>query len=199
MGTTQLIFSGPEQAIFGVAMTQLGKSYGLPVYINVGLTDAKCPDAQAGLEIGATLMLGAAAGADIFGHLGISGVDQATSLEMLVLQAEAVSYVESVMRDIDCSDDALGLAEIDEVGPGGIYIDRDYTAEHFRSELWFPRLLNRDYYDAWLHAGALDIRERCRQQKEALLTKHVPTPLPDDLRQAFAEIARAARQNCTTP
>ena len=55
MRTTQLIFAGPEQAIFGVAMTQLAKSYGLPVYINVGLTDSKRPDAQAGLESGITL------------------------------------------------------------------------------------------------------------------------------------------------
>ncbi len=168
------------------------------MYINVGLTDAKIPDAQAGLEIGATLMLGAAAGADIFGHLGISGVDQATSLDMLVLQAEAVRYIESVMRDIDFSDEALGLEEIDQVGPGGIDIDRDYTAEHFRRELWFPRLLDRDYYDAWHHAGAPDTRERCRQRKEELLVTHVPIPLPDDLRIAFAEIAasRGKRRDC---
>ena len=78
MATTQMIFAGPEQAIFGVAMTQMGKSYGLPVYINVGLTDSKRPDAQAGLEAGVTLALGAAAGADVFGHMGISGVDQAS-------------------------------------------------------------------------------------------------------------------------
>ena len=199
MGTTQMIFSGPEQAIFGVAMTQLGKSYGLPVYINVGLTDSKSPDAQAGLEIGTTLMLGAAAGADIFGHLGICGVDQATSLDMLVLHDEAISYVESVMRDIDCSDEALGLDEIDEVGPGGIYIDRDYTAEHFREQLWFPRLLNRDYYEAWLNAGAVETRERCRQRKDELLASHVPTPLPDDLQRAFTEIAAAARKELVKP
>ncbi|MFH1070857.1 MAG: trimethylamine methyltransferase family protein, partial [Candidatus Glassbacteria bacterium] len=101
MSTTQMIFSGPEQAIFGVAMTQLGKFYGLPVYINVGLTDAKRPDAQAGLEAGITLALGAAAGADIFGHMGICGVDQASSLDMLVLQAEVIGYVESLMRKLD--------------------------------------------------------------------------------------------------
>jgi hypothetical protein len=33
-----------------VALTQMGKFYGLPVYINVGLTDSKIPDAQAGIE-----------------------------------------------------------------------------------------------------------------------------------------------------
>ena len=76
MRTTQLIFAGPEQALMAVGMTEMGKFYGLPVYINVGLTDSKIPDAQAGLEAGITLACGAMAGADIFGHLGICGVDQ---------------------------------------------------------------------------------------------------------------------------
>ncbi|MGB2824692.1 MAG: trimethylamine methyltransferase family protein, partial [Phycisphaerae bacterium] len=123
MRTTQLIFAGPEQAIFGVAMTQMGKRYALPVYINVGLTDAKRPDAQAGLESAATLILGAAAGADIFGHMGISGVDQASSLDMLVMQNELIRYVESALREMDFSDEALGLAEIASAGPGGTFID----------------------------------------------------------------------------
>jgi trimethylamine--corrinoid protein Co-methyltransferase len=91
MRTTQMIFCGPEQAILGVAMTQMGKHYGLPVYVNVWLTDSKRPDAQAGMESALTLSHAAAAGADIFGHMGICGVDQATSLDMLVLQHEAIS------------------------------------------------------------------------------------------------------------
>ena len=49
MATTQLVFSGPEEAIFGVAMTQMGKHYGFPVYVNVGMTDSKRPDAPGGV------------------------------------------------------------------------------------------------------------------------------------------------------
>src|SRR3989304_196686 len=148
MRTTQLIFSGPEQAVFGVAMTQMGKFYGLPVYINVGLTDAKRPDAQAGLEAGVTLAFGAAAGADIFGHMGSCGGGQATPLDMLVLQAEVISYVESTMGVVEFNDEALGLDVIGEVGPGGNYIDTEHTVEHFRKELWFPKILDRDYFNA---------------------------------------------------
>jgi trimethylamine--corrinoid protein Co-methyltransferase len=198
MRTTQLIFAGPEQAIFGVAMTQLGKSYGLPVYINVGLTDSKRPDAQAGLEAGITLMLGAATGADIFGHMGICGVDQATSLDILVLQNEVISYVESAMRNVEVSDDTLALDEIAEVGPGGTYIDRPFTAEHFRRELWFPRLLDRDYYQTWLDSGATSLEDRCRERKEEILRSHQPEPLSDDLDRALDEIVSAARRELKT-
>ena len=192
MATTQMIFSGPEQAIFGVAMTQMGKRYGLPVYINVGLTDSKRPDAQAGLEAGVTLALGAAAGADIFGHLGISGVDQAASLDMLVLQDEVIAYVESTMREIDFTDEAFGLGEIEDAGPGGTFIDRLHTAEHFRKELWFPKLLDRKYYQAWLDGGAASTEERCRERTKEILLKHEPVPVPADLDRALEEIVAAA-------
>jgi len=195
MRTTQLIFSGPEQAIFGVAMTQMGKFYDLPVYINVGLTDAKRPDAQAGLEVGLTLMLGAAAGADIFGHMGISGVDQASSLDILVMQNEAIGYVESVMRELDFSDEAFGLDVVEHVGPGGTFIDQMHTAEHFRKELWFPRLLDREYYQAWQQAGAATMEQRCVEHRRELLATHTVEPVEPELDRALDEIVAAARRD----
>jgi trimethylamine--corrinoid protein Co-methyltransferase len=194
MRTTQMIFGGPEQALFGVAMTQMGKHYGLPVYINVGLTDSKLADAQAGLEAGVTLMLGAAAGADIFGHMGICGVDQASSLDILVLQHEIIRYVESVMRPLDFSDDALALDLVDEAGPGGQFINSDHTAARFRRELWFPQLLDRDFYQAWKEAGAHDTAARCRARRAEILRTHEVEPPTDEFTRAMSEIVAAARR-----
>ncbi len=194
MRTTQLVFSGPEQAIFGVAMTQMGKRYRLPVYINVGLTDSKRPDAQAGLEAGVTLVLGAAAGADIFGHMGISGVDQASSPDMLVLQDEVISFVESTLREIDFSDDAIGIDEIVEAGPGGSFIDRDHTLKHYRKESWFPGLLDRQYYQAWLDEGGKSVEERCAGRKRDILANHKVEPVPPDLDREISKIVAAAKK-----
>jgi trimethylamine--corrinoid protein Co-methyltransferase len=194
MRTTQLIFAGPEQAIFSVAMTQMGRHYGLPVYANAGLTDAKCPDAQAGLEAGITLLVAAAAGADVFGHMGICGVDQAASLDILMLQDEIIRYVESTLRELDFSDDALGLDVLEALGPGGTLIDTSHTAAHFRKELWMPRLLDRRFFQAWHDAGAQDTAERCRLRKQQCLSAAACEPLPDDLARALDEIVVAARR-----
>ncbi len=188
-----MIFGGPEQAIFGVAMTQMGKYYGLPVYINVGLTDSKRPDGQAGLEAGITLAMGAAAGADIFGHMGICGVDQATSLDMLVFQCQVIAFVESMLREIDFTDDAIGLAEIEAVGPGGSFIDRDHTAEHFRRELHFPRLLDRQYYQAWMDSGVKSMEQRCAEFKAKTLAGYESLPLNGEVAKVLNDIVRNAR------
>ena len=194
MRTTQLIFSGPEQAIFGVALAQMGRRYGLPVYINVGLTDSKLVDAQAGLETGVSLVLGAAAGADIFGHMGICGVDQASSADMLVFQDEVIAFVESALRELDFSDEAFGFETSQAVGPGGTFIGEEHTARHFRREIWQPRLLDRDYYQAWLERGGVGTQERVRARRVELLATHEVEPISEELDAALREIAAAARK-----
>lgn len=198
MRTTQLVFSGPEQALFGVAMTQLGKRYGLPVYINVGLTDSKLPDAQAGMEIGISLQLGAAAGADIFGHMGIAGVDQASSPDMLVLQNEAISFVESVMRSMSFSEETFAVDVIDDVGPGGSFISEAHTVGHFRNEMWFPTLLDRQYYDPWLDGGGESMAERCSAKKEELLVGHEVEPVLGDVDLELGRIVKAAEKDLSS-
>ena len=177
-----------------MAMTQMGKHYGLPVCINSGLTDSKSADARAGLEIGVTLAMGAAAGADIFGHMGIFGTDQTASLDILTLQNEVIGYTESVLRQFTVSDETLGFDVIREVGPGGSFIDQEHTVSNFRKELWFLKLLNRDYYEAWKESGAVRTEERCRQRKEEILACHEIPPLPDDVSREIDGILAAARQ-----
>ena len=173
MKTMQIIFGGPEQAIFGITMTQMGKYYGFPVYVNSGLTNALIPDAQAGLECVSTLLPSVIAGADIFGHMGIAGADQAASLDMLILQAEIISFVESIVRNVKIDMDSLTFDIIKNVGPKGTFINQKHTRKHFKKELWFPTLLNRDSHDNWIKKGKNSILQECRKKKEEIL-KNLP-------------------------
>ncbi|MBN1250297.1 MAG: trimethylamine methyltransferase family protein, partial [Anaerolineae bacterium] len=194
MRTTQLIFAGPEQALMAIAMTQMGKHYGLPVYINVGLTDSKVPDAQAGLEAGMTLLTGVLAGADIFGHLGIAGVDQASSLTMLLMQHEIIGYVERIVQGFEVTDETLGLAVVRDVGHDGTFLDTMHTFRHFRQELWFPQLLDRQYWTNWLDAGATSMVARCAEMRDRLLREHEAEPLAPELERELSSILNAARR-----
>ena len=64
---------------------------------------------------------------------------------------------------------------------------------HFRRELWQPRLLDRQFHEAWLAAGAADMESRCRQRTEELLATHHPAPLDDHLSRELDRIVAAAR------
>ncbi|MDH4239442.1 MAG: trimethylamine methyltransferase family protein, partial [Phycisphaerae bacterium] len=100
-------FGSPEQMLMAVACVQMGRFYGFPVYINVGLTDAKVPDVQAGIEKGSSMMLGALAGADTFGHAGICGTDHGASLIWLAIDDELMAYVKRVVRGFDINEETV--------------------------------------------------------------------------------------------
>jgi trimethylamine--corrinoid protein Co-methyltransferase len=111
------------------------------------------------------------------------------------LQHEIISFVESVMRKIEFSENTLGLEEIEAVaGTGKTFLDRDHTLEHFRQELWVPTLLDRQYYQGWLEGGALSTEERCHQRKQQLLRTHKPDPLAEDLENSLDKIVGEARR-----
>lgn len=193
MRTTQMIFAGPEQVLMAVAMTQMGKSYQLPVYINVGLTDSKIPDAQAGMEAGITLTCGVLAGADIFGHLGISGVDQAASPVMLMLQHEMIGYIERMVRGFEVTPETLAIDVIRDVGHDGQFLGEMHTVRHFRKELWFPQLLDRNFWVNWMEEGASTMHDRCSERKDELLRSHTPVPLDTLVAMELDSILDSAR------
>ncbi len=195
MRTTQMIFAGPEQGMMAVAMTEMGKHYSLPVYINVGLTDSKCLDGQSGLEIGTTLMMGMLAGADIFGHLGIAGVDQASSIDMLVWQHEIITYLERIAEGFQLDDEHLALEVITEVGPGGTFIDHEHTAQHFRSELWIPEILDRDYWQQWEQGGRKSTAERVKEKLRDWRKRYEPRPLDANTEKDLTRILSAGRKH----
>ncbi len=193
MRSTRIIFGGPEQALMAVAMTQMGKFYGLPVYINAGLTDSKLPDAQAGIETGITLSQGAMAGADIFCHLGICGADLGASTLMLMLQHEVIGYTERMLRGIDFSEETLGIDVIRKVGPRGNFLAEEHTCLHFRDEVWVPELLDRSSWENWLKSPDRDMMARCRSARDQILSTHTPVPLDDDTTREVDALLADAR------
>ena len=187
-------FGSPEQGLMAVAMTELGKHYGLPVYVNTNLTDARRPDAQAGMEKMASLLLGLLAGADLLGHAGLVGNDNGGSLVWLLLDHEAFDFARRITQGFPLDDLNLALDVINSVGPGGYFLDHEHTYRHFRQSLWHPtKTWNRDNYDGWLASGAKDFEGRAAALVEQILAAHQPEPLDPAL---DAELRRITQTAC---
>ena len=175
-------FGSPEQGLMAVAMTQIARSYGFPVYINVGLTDAKLPDAQAGAEKASTLLMGALAGADMFGHCGICGTDHAGSLLWLAFDDEVMSYVKRIARGFAVDDEHLATDVVNAVGPAGNFLAEEHTVRHFRAAVWPPSpAWTRQSYDLWQAGGSTSFADRLLARVEDLLKSHRVPPLDDGM------------------
>lgn len=192
--TAGLVFSSPEQGLMGVAVAQVGKHYGLPVGINVGLTDAKVPDAQAGLEKGTTMMLGAIAGADIFGAMGIAGMDQGFSLPQLIIDDEIIGFVKRVMKGMRVDKEACAYEVIERVGIGGSFLTEEHTLTHWREEFWLPLLCDRYVWDSWMEAGGKTMLDRAIDRQNDILSKHTPDWLEESLQRELDAIVQAAEK-----
>jgi trimethylamine--corrinoid protein Co-methyltransferase len=70
-----------------------------------------------------------------------------------------------------------------------------HTARHFRQELWFPRLLDRDYWANWVADGATTMHARCVAMKDRLLREHEPVPLDRETARDIDGVVDAARRH----
>lgn len=191
-------FGSPEQGLMAVAMVQMGCFYDLPVYINVGLTDAKTLDAQAGAEKGMTMLLGALAGADMFGHAGICGTDHAASLEWLAADDELMAYTRRIARGFDVTAEALATEVVKAVGPAGSFLTEDHTVRHFRDEMWMPgSAWTRQSWDAWHSEGQTTMGQRLRDEVARVLSAQTTDPIDEKLSAEIDSIVDAARRELT--
>jgi len=193
--TSVCSFGSPEQALMAVAMVQIARFYGFPVYINVGITDAKVPDAQAGIEKGATMVLGVLAGADTFGHAGICGIDHGASLPWLLIDNELMSYVKRIARGFEVNLDTLATGVIAAVGPGGNYLSEKHTVRHFRREIWVPGLAwTRQVWEEWEGEGRTSMGDRAAAEVSRILATHQPEPMDELLAREVDRIVESARR-----
>ncbi len=99
------------------------------------------------------------------------------SYDMLVMSNEVIGMVKHILRGIRVDDDHLAAHVIDRVGPGGHYLGDDHTLKHFKTEFWYPTLLDRTRWDDWQAAGSRSLGERVREKVLDIIENFEPEPL----------------------
>lgn len=186
---------GPEDALYQVALAELGRHYGLPTSIGTFATGAKRPDWQSSFENTLSAFASLLGGADMLSGAGLLHAARVFSLEQLVLDAEIFGLVCRFSAGLDLDAEELALDVIDAVGPGGNYLAELHTVQTMR-RLWQPRFFDRGTWEAWEEAGRADPAERARELVRERLEAHEPAPLPggvaDELDRIVADFERRA-------
>ncbi len=183
-----------EMGLMQAGVAQMAQHYRLPLYATAGMSDSKLPDAQAGYEKALTALLVGLAGANfIHDAAGPLEFCMTAAYEQYVIDDEILGMVMRAVRGVEVSDEALGLDAIAQVGPGGHFLTNPHTLEHMRSELFTPRVSDRDLRERWEQNGAPNTRTRARGIAKQLLAEHRPPGLPEatdrKLRERFSKIA----------
>jgi trimethylamine--corrinoid protein Co-methyltransferase len=165
-----------EQALIGAAAIQMGNFYNLPTSVGCGMTDAKLPDAQYGLEKALTFALAAHAGANRLCEFGgMMGSLMGCSFESMVIDDEAGGMLLRTLRGIEICDETLAVDVIHDcaIDPGH-FLGNPHTLGVMNTEFIYPNLMDRERTDTWENAGKTDLMTRARARSDAILDSHFP-------------------------
>jgi trimethylamine--corrinoid protein Co-methyltransferase len=191
MRATQICYASPEFQLTKTAVAQLGRWYGMPTWGYAGCSDAKVMDEQAALEAMLSVLMAKFSGGNLIHDVGYMESGLTCSFEMIVLTDELVAMTDNIMKGIEVSDDTLMLEEIDQIGPGGHFLNTDQTLSRFR-DFWYPGLLDRKRREQWLKAGATTLGQRLNARVKEIIKEHQPKPLEPDKKQQVQEILAQA-------
>ena len=181
----------PEFGILKVAMAQMGKSLDLPIRMPSMLRDAKVLDAQAGFETG---MIGTVTGliADLMDGMQLD-MDLVVDFPDLVFCDDCMAAIRRMAAKLVVDEDTLAMETMKVVGPGGTFLSQDHTFQHFRQELWMPKLLERRNWDLWQKDGAMDIFKVAERKTLEMLAADPEPLLPAEVQDKIDEVVRKAQ------
>ncbi len=186
-----------EQALISAAAVQMGNFYNLPTSVGCGMTDAKLPDAQYGLEKALTFALAAHAGANRLCEFGgMLGSLMGCSFESMVIDNEVGGMIARTLRGIEVSDETLAVDVIHDcaIDPGH-FLGNSHTLQYMNTEFVYPELMDRERTDTWEGEGKSDLLERAHIKSKAILHSHFPnhlTAVDTQVRDEFPILLDAA-------
>ncbi len=185
-------FGTPEGAWAILAGGQMARRYGLPYRGSGTLNTSKLPDAQAAAETLWALWPTVLAHTHFVLHaVGWLEAGLTVSFEKFLLDAENLAMFHRFLQGFPVDEEGLALASIRAVGPGGHHLDTAHTRARYTTAFYQPFLSDRQPFESWQEAGALDAPARANRLWKALLAQYEPPALDPGLAEALeAFIAR---------
>ena len=190
-------YNAVEVMTMAIAQQDLKRWYGfddpvLPWAINEA-DEADAHGFVSGMQRGMSLIFGVLGGRRQ-GYAGLASSD-VTSLPLMVLDDEFAGLATHLMRGMDVSDELLAVPLIERLVHGGSYLSDDealgFAAQHFRDELFLPKLLDRRTVAAWLDAPDSAF-SRAEDKVRDILATHDPHPLTDDQEREVQKVVDRA-------
>lgn len=187
MLTTVYCYGSPEMALLSAAYTQITKWLEVPMYETGGCSDAKIFDEQAAMEATMNLTTAALVGGNMIHDVGYLEQGLTSSMGMMVASDEIIDMVKRILRGVPVTDETRALDVMEDIGPGGHFLEHDHTYHRFKDEIWNPKFLDRQNWENWEATGSKAHRDRIHDRVIEILETETE-PLMDEA--MFGEIRR---------
>ena len=181
-----------ENALFGSAVTEMGRYYGLPVEVSAGGTDQYSPGAQASYERAINWTLPTLAWPDILVGPGLLGGSTILCVEQMVIDVEIFRRCARLHDGINAGAEKWFENSIGDTGPGGNFLNQKSTLKAIREGGWYLSEIGfHNTYEKWKAAGMPDVIDEIQEVVNNILKDYQPLPL--DI-QADRELERLERK-----
>jgi trimethylamine--corrinoid protein Co-methyltransferase len=179
-------------ALLSAAYTQITKWLGVPEYETAGCSDAKMFDEQAAMEATFNATTAALVGGNMIHDVGYLEQGLTSSMDMMVATNEIVSRVKRILHGIPVTDETKALDVIEDVGPGGHYLEHDHTYNRFKDLIWQGGLTDRQNWESWDLGGRETFRDRVHAKVLEVLEAETEPLLEEDMYEELRRICELA-------
>jgi trimethylamine--corrinoid protein Co-methyltransferase len=179
MQTAVYSYGSPEMALLSAAYTDITKWLRVPEYETAGCSDVKIFDEQAAMEAAINIATSSLIGGNMIHDVGYIEQGLTSSMEMMVASDEIIDMVKRIMRGIAVTEETKALDVMHDVGPAGHYLEHDHTFDRFKTEIWRPKMINRQNWQDWNADGAKRYGERVHERVIEILETETE-PLVDE-------------------
>jgi len=190
----------PERLSVELVLGQVARWYGVRSGAGGGLSDAKEPSPEAGMQKALASAIVLSACGSVWLDAGLLSLDEINSPEQIVHDAELTGAIQHMIRPIKVSPETLAVEDIAAIGPGGSFMTSELTARRFRCDLWQPRIWDWQALPEWVASGTHSDRYRAKERIREILASPPSEPaISEDLeRDLRAIIARAVAADAAT-
>jgi trimethylamine--corrinoid protein Co-methyltransferase len=184
-----------ETMMIDCAYAELGKRLGLPTHAYMGLTDAKCIDTQAGIEVGTGTILAALAGINVVSGGGMMDFESCQSLERLVIDNEVCLMAYRLLAGIAQRETPMARTVLEELADSGDFLTHPGTLQWAREEHRFSTLMDREDRHRWTERGKPTLADRAHIKVGQLLSDDPQPLLPAELCRELERIMVSAARH----
>ena len=175
------LYGSPSQSIIALMAKQMADYYGFEIcYANSNLSDSYLDDFQFGFEKGVSATIPRVTGFDHAGVEAITGVDEASSFERIVLADEFISYLNFIFSaEVPVDDESIAYDTIKKVGIGGNFSKIKMTGEDLKKVYWDSNIFVREWYKDWVSNKDI-ANKRIEEKINNCLKNNIPPKLVID-------------------
>ena len=127
---------------------------------------------------------------DLLPCVGMMGTYTRLVPEKLIMDDDIIQSIHSMTRGIAVNSETINVAEIAGAGPGGHFLDTEYTLNNLR-DLWNPGICHQWSSDTGTFA---DPHQIARDRLKWILSNHQPVPLDPVCTKALGQIVKSAQK-----